>query len=123
MLQARAQELFEHVRDNLRHAGVLDLCGAGMVLTGGGARLNAIAEPPSRSCGGRCGCLCRPRWTKCPPNSPRRSPRPCIGMIFYGNRMRMARSAQEQGFTARLRALFAKKTGWPVTNPATSDQR
>jgi hypothetical protein len=36
--------------------------------------------------------------------------------------MRLARSAQEQGFTAKLRALFAKKTGWQGTNAVTSDQ-
>ena len=46
-----------------------------------------------------------------------------IGMIFYGNRMRQVRSAQEQGFAAKLRALFARKTGWQGTNPVTSDQR
>jgi len=122
VLQARTQELFEHVRDNLRHAGVLELCGAGMVLTGGGARLNAIAETAEQI-------LRRPVRLPLPApvdKMPAELAAPefaaVIGMIFYGNRMRMARSAQEQGFTARLRALFARKTGWPGTNPATSDR-
>ena len=122
VLQARTQELFEHVRDNLRHAGVLELCGAGIALTGGGARLNGIAETAEQI-------LRRPVRLPLPApvdKMPAELAAPefaaVIGMIFYGNRMRMARSAQEQGFTARLRALFARKTGWPGTNPATSDR-
>jgi len=122
VLQARTQELFEHVRDNLRHAGVLELCGAGIALTGGGARLNAIAEIAEQI-------LRRPVRLPLPApvdKMPAELAAPefaaVIGMIFYGNRMRLARSAQEQGFTARLRALFARKTGWAGTNPATSDR-
>jgi len=122
VLQARTQELFEHLRDNLRHAGVLEMCGAGIALTGGGARLNGIAETAEQI-------LRRPVRLPLPApvdKMPAELAAPefaaVIGMIFYGNRMRMARSAQEQGFTARLRALFARKTGWPGTNPATSDR-
>ncbi|HVP52272.1 MAG TPA: cell division protein FtsA [Terriglobales bacterium] len=123
VLQARAQELFEHVRENLRHAGVLELCGAGVVLTGGGARLNAIAETAEQV-------LRRPIRLPLPApvdKMPAELAAPefaaVIGMIFYGNRMRLARSAQEQRFTARLRALFAKKAGWQGTNAVTSDHR
>jgi cell division protein FtsA len=123
VLQARAQELFEHVREHLRHAGVLELCGAGIVLTGGGARLNAIPETAEHI-------LRRPVRLPLPApvdKMPAELAAPefaaVIGMIFYGNRMRFARSAHEQGFTARLRALFEKKTGWQGTNAVTSDQR
>jgi cell division protein FtsA len=123
VLQARAQELFEHVRDHLRHAGVLELCGAGIVLTGGGARLNAIAESAEQV-------LRRPVRLPLPApvdKMPAELAAPefaaVIGMIFYGNRMRLARSAHEQGFTAKLRALFERKTGWQGTNAVTSDQR
>jgi cell division protein FtsA len=123
VLQARTQELFEHVRDQLRHAGVLELCGAGIVLTGGGARLNAIAETAEQV-------LRRPVRLPLPApvdKMPAELAAPefaaVIGMIFYGNRMRAARSSSEQGFAARLRALFARKTGWPGTNAGTSDHR
>jgi len=123
VLQARAQELFEHVRENLRHAGVLEVCGAGVVLTGGGARLNAIAEIAEQV-------LHRPIRLPLPApvdKMPAELAAPefaaVIGMIFYGNRMRLVRSAQEQGLAARLRTLFAKKTGWPGTNPVTSEHR
>ena len=44
ILEPRARELFEMLRDNLRHAGLLEACGAGLVLTGGGARLAGMLE-------------------------------------------------------------------------------
>ena len=39
ILEPRARELFELLRDNLRHAGVLEHCIAGFVLSGGASRL------------------------------------------------------------------------------------
>jgi len=123
VLQARTQELFEHVRDHLRHAGVLELCGAGIVLTGGGARLNAITETAEQV-------LRRPARLPLPSpvdKMPAELAAPefaaVIGMIFYGTRMRLARSVHEQGLTAKLRALFEKKTGWQGTNAGTSEPR
>jgi len=46
ILEPRAWELFEMMRDNLRQARALDACTAGIVLTGGGARWRTW-----RSCG------------------------------------------------------------------------
>jgi cell division protein FtsA len=122
VLQARAQELFEHVREHLRHAGVLELCSAGIVLTGGGARLSAMAETAEQV-------LRRPVRLPLPAaidKMPAELAAPefaaAIGMIFYGNRVRWARRAQEQGFTAKLRSLFARKAAWPGTNAVTSDR-
>ena len=123
VLQARAQELFEHVRDHLRHAGVLELCGAGIVLTGGGARLNAIAEIAEQVLRKPVGVPSPAPVDKMPAELALPEYAAVIGMIFYGNRMRLARGAQEQGLTARLRALFAKKTAWQGTNAGTSDHR
>jgi cell division protein FtsA len=110
ILEPRARELFEMLRDNLRQAGVLDLCGAGAVLTGGGARLSGILEIAEQV-------LRRPARLGAPaPLS--RMPSPLaepefaatIGLIFYGYRARMARGTQEQGLTAKLKSLFAKKS-------------
>jgi cell division protein FtsA len=122
VLQARAQELFEHVREHLRHAGVLELCSAGIVLTGGGARLSAMAETAEQV-------LRRPVRVPLPApidKMPAELAAPefaaAIGMIFYGNRVRQARRVQEQGFTAKLRSLFARKAVWPGTNAVTSDR-
>ena len=40
ILEPRARELMELLRDHLRQAGVYELLGAGVVFTGGGSRLN-----------------------------------------------------------------------------------
>src|SRR5712672_763484 len=39
ILEPRARELFEMLRENLRHTGMLEVCAAGVVLSGGGSRL------------------------------------------------------------------------------------
>ena len=44
ILEPRARELFEMLRDNLRHAGMLELCVAGIVLSGGASRLPGILD-------------------------------------------------------------------------------
>src|SRR5450432_230713 len=42
ILEPRARELFEMMRDNLRQSGMFDVCLAGIVLTGGASRLPGI---------------------------------------------------------------------------------
>ena len=42
--EPRADELCELMRDHLRQAGVLEICNAGIVLTGGGSRLDGLSE-------------------------------------------------------------------------------
>ena len=73
ILEPRARELFEMLRDNLRHAGMFELCVGGIVLTGGGCRLPGILEIAESV-------LHRPlrlawprRWRKCHPRWPSRS--------------------------------------------------
>jgi cell division protein FtsA len=122
VLQARAQELFEHVREHLRHAGVLELCGAGVVLTGGGARLSAIAETAEQVLRQPVRLPLPAPLDKMPAELAAPEFATAIGMIFYGNRVHQARSAQEQGFTAKLRSLFSKRTSWSGTNAVTSDR-
>src|SRR5258708_33532372 len=43
ILEPRAAELCELLHEHLRQAGGLELCNAGVVLTGGGSRLNEVA--------------------------------------------------------------------------------
>ena len=66
ILEPRARELFEMLRDNLRHSGMLDVCVGGIVLSGGTSRLAGIT--------GHCGIgfaasfasvLADRRWRKC----------------------------------------------------------
>src|SRR6476660_9872087 len=44
ILEPRARELFEMLRDNLRHSGTFDLCAGGVVLSGGASRLPGIQD-------------------------------------------------------------------------------
>ena len=111
ILEPRAYELFEMMREHLRQAGVLELCGAGSVLTGGASRLPAMAEvaenvlrKPSRVAAPAPisrmpAALAEPEYSS------------AVGLIFYGHRTRLARGPQDASITAKLRALFARKSG------------
>ncbi len=109
IIEPRTRELFELMRDNLRQAGVLDLCGAGVVLTGGGSRLNGILEVAEDV-------LRRPARKAVPTpisKMPSQLAEPefasSIGMILYGHRARLARGTQDSSLTSKLKALFAKR--------------
>ena len=107
ILEPRACELLQLVRDNLRDAGVLDALGAGCVLTGGGAMLPGmlyITEGQLRVAA-RTGLPVRlsnmpselldPGWSS------------AIGMLLYAHRTRTNHTEESGGLRARLRALFA----------------
>lgn len=107
ILEPRARELFDIVRDHLRHAGVLDLCGAGAVLCGGGARLVCLMEVAEDA-------LRRPVRMGFPVPLPGMPASLCepefatvLGLLYYGARARAARGQQEQGIKGRLKSLFA----------------
>jgi cell division protein FtsA len=109
IIEPRARELFELMRDNLRQAGVIELCGAGVVLTGGGSRLNGILDVAEDV-------LRRPARKAVPMPISKMSSQlaepefaSTIGMILYGHRARLARGTQDSSFTSKLKALFAKR--------------
>lgn len=109
ILEPRARELFELVRDNLRHAGMLDSCVGGIVLSGGGARLAGIldvAESVLRH-------PVRLAWPSPIPKMPAVLAEPeyatVLGMAFYAHRARIARGIQDERWSARLRSMFALK--------------
>jgi len=107
ILEPRARELFEMLRDQLRQARVFDGLGAGCVLIGGGSRLSAIAEIAEQTlrCPARMGTVTgMPRM----PNSLAQADfASCVGLLMYTHRARVGRIREEQaGLKARLRALF-----------------
>jgi cell division protein FtsA len=109
ILEPRARELFEMLRDNLRHYGMLERCLAGLVLSGGGARLPGMVEVAESV-------LRRPvrlSWplplAKMPASLAEPEFGSALGMIFYGHRARIARGLQEDGWGNRLKSLFALK--------------
>jgi cell division protein FtsA len=109
ILEPRARELFEMLRDNLRHAGMLELCVGGIVLCGGGSRLPGIldvADSVLRR-------PIRPSWpsplSKMPSTLAEPEYATVLGMAFYGHRARIARGIQDERWSSRFMALFAKK--------------
>ena len=109
ILEPRARELFEIMREGLRHAGVLDLCATGAVLTGGASRMNFMCEIAE-------GILRRPARLGTPSaisKMPGELADPefatLVGLAHYGYRSRTTRAAQDQGIGAKLKAIFAGK--------------
>jgi cell division protein FtsA len=109
ILEPRARELFELLRDNLRHAGVLEHCIAGFVLSGGASRLPGIldvAESVLRK-------AARLAWPTPMARMPSFLAEPefatVLGMVYYGHRARLARGLQEPSFGSRMKAMFARK--------------
>ena len=109
ILEPRARELFEMLRDNLRQAGVFDHCIAGFVLSGGASRLAGlldVAESVLRK-------AARFAFPTAMARMPALLAEPefatVLGMVYYSHRARLARGLQEPGFGSRMKALFAKK--------------
>lgn len=106
ILEPRARELFEMLRDNLRHAGMLDHCAGGVVLSGGASRLPGIldiAEPVLRR-------PVRLSWPMPLPKMPSALAEPeyatVLGMAFYSQRARLARGLQNEKWGSRLKAML-----------------
>ena len=109
ILEPRARELMELLREHLRQAGVYELLGAGVVFTGGGSRLNALMETAEET-------LRRPARlgypvpiAKLPSNLLEPEFSTAIGMVLYAHRARQGRTNSDRGFGARLKALFARQ--------------
>jgi cell division protein FtsA len=109
ILEPRGRELFEMLRDNLRHAGMLEVCAAGIVLTGGGSRLPGmmdIADSVLRK-------PVRMAWPAPLAKMPSTLAEPefatVLGMVTYGHRARSARGVQDGRWSSRLKAMLVGK--------------
>jgi cell division protein FtsA len=109
ILEPRARELCEMLRDILRQSGMFDICLAGLVLSGGGSRLPGlidIAESVLRK-------PVRLSWpvplAKMSTELAEPEYATVLGMVYYGHRARVARGLQDGRWSSRLRAMFAKK--------------
>jgi cell division protein FtsA len=109
ILEPRARELFEMLRENLRHAGMLEHCAAGMVITGGGARLPGImdiADSVLRK-------PVRMAWpvplSKMPSTLAEPEFATVLGLMVYGHRARNARGIQDERWSSKLKAMLVGK--------------
>jgi len=109
ILEPRARELFEMLRDNLRHAGVLDTCGAGIVFTGGGSRLMGMLEVAESILHKQVRLAWPAPLAKMPSLLAEPEFTTVIGMIFYAHRARLARGNQEDRWgVGKLKAFLGK---------------
>src|SRR5690348_6165386 len=106
ILEPRARELFEMLRENLRHAGMLEVCAAGIVLSGGGSRLPGlmdIADSVLRK-------PVRMAWpapiAKMPSSLAELEFATVLGMVVYGHRARTARGVQDERWSSKLKAML-----------------
>ena len=108
ILEPRAVELCELMRDHLQQAGVLDLCAAGLVLTGGGSRLNGmdkiceeVLKRPVR--------LASPASiAKMPAQLAEPEFSTVVGLAMYAHRTTAAKVTEIEGIGSRLRSWFGK---------------
>jgi len=107
ILEPRACELLQYVKESLRHGGVLDALGAGCVITGGGAMLPGmldIAESQLRV-PARTGIPVR--LSSMPGELVHPSFSVAVGLILYAQRTRASRAAERITFISKLRTIFA----------------
>jgi cell division protein FtsA len=109
ILEPRARELFELLRDNLRQAGVFDHCIAGFVLSGGAARLPGLLDVAESVLRKAARFAYPTPMAKMPATLAEPEFATVLGMVYYGHRARLARGLQEPGFGSRMKALFAKR--------------
>jgi cell division protein FtsA len=106
ILEPRARELFEMMREMLRHSGMFEACLAGVVMCGGASRLPGIfdvAESVLRK-------PVRLSWPTPLPKMPATLAEPefatVLGMVNYGQRARIARGLQEDRWGSKLKAML-----------------
>src|SRR6202048_2141010 len=109
ILEPRARELFEMLRETLRHRSLFDACVAGIVLSGGASRLPGIFDVAESV-------LRRPvrlSWptplAKMPSSLAEPKFATVIGMVNYGQRARVARGFQEDRWGSKLKAMLVGK--------------
>ncbi len=109
ILEPRARELMELLRDHLRQAGISDLLGAGFVITGGGSRLVGLLEVAEDILRRQIRQGYPVPIAKLPSELLEPEFGTAIGMVLYGHRARQARLNLDRGLGARIKALFARQ--------------
>lgn len=107
IIEPRAQELLLLVRDELRRGGMDSQVPAGMVFTGGGARLRGLCELAEREfnlpvrvgiprgLAGMSEEVSQPEYAT------------ALGLVLYGARTRRLAGARPAGWVGKLKSMFA----------------
>ncbi len=107
ILEPRARELFQMLRNSLRQGGVLEAMGSGCVLTGGGAKLPGMAEHVENMLRTPARIGTPVPLSRMPEELVDPEYATLIGLLLYTHRVREQRIAEDVGVGAKLRAIFA----------------
>jgi cell division protein FtsA len=107
IIEPRAREFFQMVRDNLRQGGVLEALGAGCVLTGGGARLGGMLDTAESMLRVPARVATPVPLSRMPAELAVPECSALVGMLLYAHRTSVTRAAEDQSLRAKLRAIFA----------------
>jgi cell division protein FtsA len=107
ILEPRAQELLSLVRDELRHVGLDALIPAGLVLSGGGARLSGLVEM-AESLFGLPARLAVPQGLEGMPEELSQPEYATVaGLLLYGAQARRLAAQRPATFVSKLKSMFA----------------
>ena len=107
ILEPRAREFFHIMRDNLRQGGVLEAMGAGLVMSGGGARLNGLLDTAESMLRVPARVGYPVPLSRMPTELAQPEFAAAIGMMLYTQRVKSTRAAEQVSMRARIRSLFA----------------
>ncbi len=107
ILEPRARELFQMLRDNLRQGGVLEALGAGCVLTGGGARLPGLLDTAESLLRVPARIASPVPLSRMPSEMAAPEFAALTGAMLYARRTSVTRAEENSGLRAKLRAIFA----------------
>lgn len=107
ILEPRARELFQMLRNSLRQGGVLEAMGSGCVLTGGGAKLPGMAEHVENMLRTPARIGTPVPLSRMPEELVDPEYSTLIGLLLYTHRVRQQRATEDVGVGAKLRAIFA----------------
>jgi cell division protein FtsA len=107
ILEPRACELMQLVKENLRQGGVLDALGAGCVLTGGGAMMPGMLDITESQLRVPARTGFPVRLSQMPSELVHPGFSAAIGMILYAHHTKENRVVESSTLRSKLRAVFA----------------
>ena len=109
ILEPRAQELFSLLGTELARAGLTTDLAAGIILSGGGARLAGMCDLAEKVLGVPARIGLPPKIHGLPETLDSPEYATLLSLLHYGYRVRLQRSPRESGASGRLRDLLAWK--------------
>src|SRR6202795_3250292 len=100
ILEPRARELCEMLREAMRQSGMFDACIAGLVLSGGGSRLPGLLDIAESVLRTPVGVSWPVPLAKMPVELAEPEFATALGLVYYGHRARVARGIQDDRWSS-----------------------